>query len=267
MASPAQPLGGYAAAAASQPRFSDAELLAAVPCSHVGKGRGSQPQPQTQNLEQLFNEAFETVLSRWTILNLAVEQGWGGRETRQKVQLLKEELVQVLAAGGRKRRPPCHTNVDDVQDLCDLIYERLFSYFHVECDDESDKEVASVSLRLFNTCRVGDPSYAREVIQLCKGVSVDLSKCQGKDMTQYETPEDELLDKMNGMDLDDMRGDDFDDCSGDSDMDDDGEKADAGAPMQEPAAAVPEKQAPPEPVVDEDGFTSVAKGRRRPKAN
>eukprot|EP00929_Paragymnodinium_shiwhaense_P114634 TRINITY_DN83096_c0_g1_i1.p1 TRINITY_DN83096_c0_g1~~TRINITY_DN83096_c0_g1_i1.p1 ORF type:complete len:243 (-),score=58.06 TRINITY_DN83096_c0_g1_i1:99-827(-) len=240
MAAPAQqPQGGYAAQAQQ-------------PVAHTGKGPGD-----SQNLEQLFHDALEQVFARWTLVNLALEQGWGGRDTRQKLLMFKEELVQVLVAGGRKRRPPVHTNVDDVQFLCDFIYERLFSYFNCEADDESDKEVATVSLRLFNTCRAGDPSYAQEVIQLCKGVSVNLAKSQGVDKREYATVEDELLDKMNGMELDEGY------ASGSiSDSDNENCNMDGGdGGLAQPAAPV--KQAPPEPEVDEDGFTSVVKGGRR----
>lgn len=221
-------------------------------------------------MEQLFNQAMQKVFENWTAVNLAVEQGWGGRDSRQKRQLLQEEVVERLTGGTRRKRPPCHTNVDDVQEFADYLYTRIDELFNCELDDSSEKEVASVTLHLFNTCRAGDASFAQQFIQSLPIAPVDLSRCEGQDTTEYATEEDMLLDGIAGMDIDDTIEEGDEDGSDDGDMNGDQVSSQTPAPMStmaQPAFAEPVKQAPQriEPEVDEDGFTSVAKGHRRPK--
>uniref|UniRef100_A0A7S4R0X5 Pre-rRNA-processing protein TSR2 n=1 Tax=Alexandrium monilatum TaxID=311494 RepID=A0A7S4R0X5_9DINO len=232
----------------------------------------------------VFDEAISQVFSRWTLLVLAVEHGWGGRSSRQKRNQLQAEVVEYLAAGSKRRRPPTHENESDVEALATLIYTRLDEFFNVEADDGSDMEVATLCLRLFTTCRMGDFSFAQQFLQAMPSAPVDLSKCQGVDVTQYATDEDKLLDQMQAMEVE---------SGGDSGSEDDADAAMgevrpplAGEHSQQysdqlahPAAqeagqvgaggigkgvGAP-RAPPPEPVVDEDGFTSVVKGRRRPR--
>eukprot|EP00931_Biecheleriopsis_adriatica_P120512 TRINITY_DN95640_c0_g1_i1.p1 TRINITY_DN95640_c0_g1~~TRINITY_DN95640_c0_g1_i1.p1 ORF type:complete len:239 (-),score=77.98 TRINITY_DN95640_c0_g1_i1:171-887(-) len=232
-----------------------------------------------------FEEAISAVFGRWTTLQLAMEQGWGGRESRQKGKQLQAELLDYLANASRKKRPPSHENSGDVDDLAHLLYQRIDELFNTETDDGSVMEVAGLCLRLLTTCQAGDTSFAEQVLQACQAApAVDLSKCQGQEKIEYATEEDELLDQMDGMDLDEDGSED----EGDGDGMAEEAPANAAAP---PAAATllfgagmsglpggnsagyasPEaapakpKQQLPEPEVDEDGFTSIVKGRRRPR--
>eukprot|EP00927_Polykrikos_kofoidii_P069956 TRINITY_DN65717_c0_g1_i1.p1 TRINITY_DN65717_c0_g1~~TRINITY_DN65717_c0_g1_i1.p1 ORF type:complete len:211 (+),score=49.64 TRINITY_DN65717_c0_g1_i1:105-737(+) len=209
------------------------------------------------DIEPMFLEALSKIFSGWTLMNLAVEQGWGGRDSRSKCAQFKDEVVQRLVAGSRKKRPPCHTNQDDLQELADFLYERIFDLFNCEADDSSDTEVAGLCLRLFNTCRAGDVSFAQQFLQTCPSGPVDLSKCQGIDRTEFATEEDQLLNGLQDMDLDmgiEEEGSDSDeDCMYES----------MGGKSGADAAAEPSKRQEPE--VDEDGFVSVVKGHRRPR--
>mmetsp|Transcript_60929 Transcript_60929/g.108226 ORF Transcript_60929/g.108226 Transcript_60929/m.108226 type:complete len:222 (-) Transcript_60929:62-727(-) len=217
--------------------------------------------------EAKFNEAIEKVFARWTTLALAVEQGWGGRDSRAKAQQLKAEIIEHLANGSRKKRPPTHENIDDVEDLAHLLYLRIDELFNAEADDGSSQEVAGLCLRLFNTCKAGDTSFAEQLLQACQAAPpADLSKCQGMDRVQYATDEDQLLDQMEGMELEEGSSESGDEDVNTVDMVEEGTSALnlPGSSGYQDAPQEP-KAAPPEPEVDEDGFTSVVKGKRRPR--
>jgi len=239
------------------------------------------------NIGAIFDEALEKIFSNWTILALAVDQGWGGRDSRAKRQQLKDEVVARLTEGGRRKRPPSHQNEDDVNDLAEFLFQRVLQLFSCEADDGSDEEVASVCLKLFNTCREGDVSFAQQFLETCRGA--DLAKCHGVEQIQYATEEDQLIDGLQGMDID--MGDEHGDASEDDEeaMDQEADSASGkgkgpGTAMPAPSASMqggyPTDNFPPEapaaapevqrkereePTVDEDGFVSVVKGRRRPR--
>jgi pre-rRNA-processing protein TSR2 len=219
----------------------------------------------------VYDEALSKVFANWTLLNIAVDQGWGGRNSREKRFQLQAEIAEYLAAGARKKRPPSHENVDDVQAFADFIFERVGSHFSCEADDGSDTDVATVCLRLFNTCRAGDTSFAQDFLSSCPSAPADVSKCKGIDMREYATEEDEMMDKMQGMDLDSGMRDPAaiaEDDDEDDDMEEDDDQRPHGVTDNgvQDVSAETQRQRREEPEVDEDGFVSVVKGHRRPKA-
>uniref|UniRef100_A0A7S4R3B1 Pre-rRNA-processing protein TSR2 n=1 Tax=Alexandrium monilatum TaxID=311494 RepID=A0A7S4R3B1_9DINO len=232
----------------------------------------------------VFDEAISQVFSKWTLLTLAVEHGWGGRSSREKRNQLQAEVVEYLAVGSKRRRPPTHENESDVEALATLIYTRLDELFNVEADDGSDMEVAALCLRLFTTCRMGDFSFAQHFLQAVPSAPVDISRCQGVDVTEYATDEDRLLDQMQGMEVESGRDsaseDSADEAMGEARPQLAGEQLQQYSDQLANLAAQETGQVgaggagkgvgaprapPPEPVMDEDGFTSVVKGRRRPR--
>jgi len=244
-------------------------------------------------MESVFDEAMNQIFDKWTILALAVEHGWGGRNSREKRNQLQAEVVDYLVAGSKKRRPPSHEDVGDVEALATHLYSRLDELFNLEADDGSDMEVAGLCLRLFNTCHAGDFSFAQQFLEAIPKTQVNVSQCKGVDVTEYATEEDRLLDQMQGKDID-SGGDSGPEGEPDEALEqapapqDDGHPAPAVEQTQQCSAQqeghIPEEVAQegaesreadeqrdkrrdplPEPVVDEDGFTSVVKGRRRPR--
>mmetsp|Transcript_42232 Transcript_42232/g.131386 ORF Transcript_42232/g.131386 Transcript_42232/m.131386 type:complete len:151 (+) Transcript_42232:198-650(+) len=149
-------------------------------------------------------------------------------------------------------------------------------------------EVAALCLRLHATCREGDFSFAQQFLEAIPSAPVDLTQCQGIDTTQYATDEDGLVDQMQGMELESGEGSGSDEGEPDESMgqaeghpqpskgnlqqsgQEEGSPAAQEAPRVGSGASGKgvgeQRRAPPEePVVDEDGFTSVVKGRRRPR--
>eukprot|EP00434_Breviolum_minutum_P005300 symbB.v1.2.004674.t1/scaffold230.1/size260421/11 len=216
--------------------------------------------------EDKFYQAIERVFQRWTTLALAMDQGWGGRDSIAKGRLLQGEVVEYLKTASRKRRQPNWQNPGDVEELAHYLYLRIDELFNTETDDGSPQEVASLCLRLLNTCQQGDMSFADEVLQACDNASKpDLAKSQGSERIEYATEEDELLDKLDGMDID-GDGEEDSDVEEKEGEEDAMKAAPVLAPVQPPASGyIKPRPAVPEPVVDEDGFTSVVKGHRRPR--
>eukprot|EP00933_Yihiella_yeosuensis_P025071 TRINITY_DN19445_c0_g1_i1.p3 TRINITY_DN19445_c0_g1~~TRINITY_DN19445_c0_g1_i1.p3 ORF type:complete len:253 (-),score=61.38 TRINITY_DN19445_c0_g1_i1:226-984(-) len=238
------------------------------------------------NVQALFDEAIDKVFARWTMMNLATEQGWGGRDSRSKRDTLQAEVLEYLANGAKKKRPPSHEHPGDVEDLAHFIYLRVDELFNTETDDNSDMEIATLCLRLFSTCHAGDVSFAQQLIQACESApQVDLSKCQGMERIEYATDEDQLIDAMESMGMDVEDGgaaDGADNC-------DDGmafsgpslvsampgaatallaqevQPAQTGGYPSGPAPAeeVKPARAPVENTIDDDGFECIVKGSRR----
>lgn len=209
--------------------------------------------------EDAFHRALAAIFDNWTVLALAVQHCWGGRNTKQKCDQLHAEVVEYLAAGGRKKRPPSHENLDDVEELAAFFDQRLDELFHCDVEDDSDRQVAAACLQLFNACRAGDMSVAQQILQL---KAPDLSSCKGVDNVQYATQEDALVDGFDGMDIDS-------DASSSADANLDGPEAGDGvAPEQGEVIAVDtqarRRNGRAEPQIDEDGFVMCGKGRRRP---
>ncbi|CDJ27703.1 uncharacterized protein EMH_0010680 [Eimeria mitis] len=129
-------------------RYIDPETLCArenyfVPCSlytsELEWGRETKMQQQQQQQpEAVFKEAVAAVLAQWTLLNLAVEQGWGGRESYKKRQQLYEDLIAEFRDNKRV----------DAEDLACSLSERLSREFSVSVEDDSDLEVAQLLVEL-----------------------------------------------------------------------------------------------------------------------
>lgn len=208
----------------------------------------------------IFEQALHKVFANWTVINLAVEQGWGGRNTTEKKKQLVEEVYQGLADATRKKRPPTHDNTGDVNSLADFLAERSVQLFSAELDDGSEEEVSHLILRLYSTCLAGDFSFAEQFLQDKRGPA-DLSRCQAVDGIEYATEEDSLVDSLGRLALDGVAEDDESD--GDVVVVDAAPLAFGATDVANPAPVVREPRVREEPVVDEDGFTTVSKSRGR----
>ncbi|XP_026191029.1 uncharacterized protein LOC34621608 [Cyclospora cayetanensis] len=112
-------------------------------------------QGQGQNPTEVFKRAVASVLAQWTLLNLAVEQGWGGRESYKKRQLLYEDLVSEFK----------ENKSIDVEDLAEILCERLTRDFSVSVEDDSDLEVAQLLVDLHKETSHGCFDLAMKVEQ------------------------------------------------------------------------------------------------------
>ncbi|CDJ40434.1 hypothetical protein, conserved [Eimeria tenella] len=130
-----------------------------------------------QEAEPIFREAVSAVLAQWTLLNLAVEQGWGGRDSHRKRQKLYEDLI----AEFRENK-----NVD-VEDLACTLSERLASDFSVSVEDDSDLEVAQLLVDLHEQISRGCFDLASVVKQQQNQRATSSAKSQCGNAREAET--------------------------------------------------------------------------------
>ncbi|PFH37157.1 hypothetical protein BESB_036150 [Besnoitia besnoiti] len=107
-----------------------------------------------QDKDEVFKRAVSAVLSQWTLLNLAVEHGWGGRGPQRRRQELYEWLLNTFAMGRV-----------NVTWLAGELSVRLEDMFHVIAEDESDVEVSQLLVALYEGTQKGDFSLATKVIE------------------------------------------------------------------------------------------------------
>ncbi|PNH00754.1 hypothetical protein TSOC_013417, partial [Tetrabaena socialis] len=122
--------------------------------------------------------------------------------------------------------------------------------FNVEAEDGSPRLIAEGLVKLYNELMVGNTAYL-EHLRAMAAAGVQTSKRQVVDLDGTVVAEEDA-------DMGSSSDDDDDDTeSGDDDMD-----AEGAGGQRVPKAVPLEPPAPRVPVVDEDGFELVQKGRR-----
>jgi pre-rRNA-processing protein TSR2 len=188
-------------------------------------------------------------------LRVAVEQGWGGPSSREKRRWLASEIVDafddgngdeeeeeedeppsadaVMDAHGKKKKRR-KGSTPDAEDVGLMLAQALEDEFDASFEDGSVEAVAADIVALWGA----GEDVVREWERKADGV-------RGKKVDVQEVVDDE---------------DEWEDDSGeDEDEDEDAN----GAPQLMPADAVQvQRPAKPKPVIDDDGFTLVQKGRR-----
>eukprot|EP00922_Rhytidocystis_sp_ex-Travisia-forbesii_P069833 GHVS01104287.1.p1 GENE.GHVS01104287.1~~GHVS01104287.1.p1 ORF type:complete len:167 (+),score=27.69 GHVS01104287.1:179-679(+) len=115
----------------------------------------------------MFSKGVGKVFDNWTVLRLAVDYGWGGRESQQKKKSLIDYVISLFREGGIRVK---------VDKLSDLLFDRLLTNFSVEEQDDSAYEVAKLLVDMYNNCMKGDFSLCQQVeshgqakVDECKG--------------------------------------------------------------------------------------------------
>ena len=104
--------------------------------------------------EPAFKEGLAGILARWTALQLAITNEWGGADSVQKGQQALEELGEWFL----KRKGGKHA-----EDLEELLVEILGDDFNVQCEDGSPREVARVACLMYEQVAQGDYSLPRDI--------------------------------------------------------------------------------------------------------
>ncbi|KAG7024555.1 Pre-rRNA-processing protein TSR2-like protein [Cucurbita argyrosperma subsp. argyrosperma] len=103
----------------------------------------------------LFQEGIGLVLSRWSALQLAVENEWGGRDSRRKVELLCSDILTWFT----QNKEPLY--IDDLEMILD---EALLS-LNTQVDDGSIEEVAERLIVMHEECLDGNFSSIEKLRQ------------------------------------------------------------------------------------------------------
>lgn len=94
-----------------------------------------------------FEEGVRLVFSRWTALQMAVQNEWGGRSSAQKAQQLAVDVVAWLAQSTLPRY------IDELEEMLD---ENMLLSFNTETEDGSLEEVAEQLMVLHEDCLQGN---------------------------------------------------------------------------------------------------------------
>ncbi|KAL4184457.1 hypothetical protein AMTRI_Chr10g225700 [Amborella trichopoda] len=105
------------------------------------------PQPLSAETLSLFTEGVGLVLSRWTALQMAVENEWGGRASLQNLQKLSTDLVSWFS----QSNAPLY--IDDLEMMLD---EKMLLSFNSVFEDGSIEEVAEQLMILHEECLNGN---------------------------------------------------------------------------------------------------------------
>ena len=206
-------------------------------------GGAQPPPPQPDPTLILFARGVIARLEVWPALRVAVEQGWGGPSSREKRRWLASEIVNAFDGDDDEEPPSADMNVSgrthgkkkkstpDAEDVALMLAQALEDEFDAAFEDGSVEVVAADVVALWGA----GEDVVREWERKAEGV-------RGTKVDVQEVVDDE---------------DEWEDESGeDEDEDED------TVPQLMPADAQVQRPAKPKPVIDDDGFTLVQKGRR-----
>ncbi|CAL4972473.1 unnamed protein product [Urochloa decumbens] len=107
--------------------------------SNSGGGGG----PISAQAAAALGEGIKLVFGRWTALQMAVENQWGGRDSRVKADQFGESIHSWFC---RSRGPHYF------EDLVDMMYENISDSFNADFEDNSVEEVAEQLLIIHEEC-------------------------------------------------------------------------------------------------------------------
>ncbi|KAK3148324.1 hypothetical protein QOZ80_3BG0293630 [Eleusine coracana subsp. coracana] len=175
-----------------------------------------------------LGEGVRLVFGRWTALQMAVENQWGGRDSRAKADQLGESILSWF----------CHSKGPHYfEDLVDMMYDTISESFNADFEDASVEEVAEQLLIMHEECQQRNYSSIEKLRN---------SHVQGNAVSQSRKV-----------------AVDGNDDSDSSDDEDDESMMDVEAAA--PAGMAVDKPKPSKAVPDADGWTTVPPKRGRGK--
>ena len=195
----------------------------------------------------LFARGVIAILELWPALRVAVDESWGGPESKEKRRWLAGEVVDIFEAS----LPSKSTSKSQSQETPDAVYvEELLlqvmnDEFETMLEDGSQELVAERIVKLW-TFLLDSSAEGREAARGEVGKFEEMvGKLKGKKVpVQVEQGGDEV---------------DGEDGDGDEDAGDWTDEEDDAMDQDEAPQLIPPTKEKEEPEVDEDGFTMVKK--------
>ncbi|KAF3339648.1 pre-rRNA-processing protein TSR2 [Carex littledalei] len=119
-------------------------------------GGGEVPQVLSGQAAAIFAEGISLVLSRWTALQMAVENQWGGRESRGKADQLVASIQEFF---GQKE----DLYIDELEELLEVY---MLDSLSTEVQDGSVPEVAEQLMIMHEECLEGKYESIQKLKQL-----------------------------------------------------------------------------------------------------
>lgn len=173
--------------------------------------------------QEAFKQGVQSIMRQWTALELAVHHGWGGLDSANKADMLIEDVIALFLG-------PQRVYKDDVTLLLEDIME---TDFNTICEDESCDELGDLLCTMWRECGQNKFDLVNNALAREQSRNSALITSQGVDHAG-----DEL------------------------DSDDDEEIGAAGDMNMEMMEEAEQRAAAAAPVIDEDGFETITKGRK-----
>ncbi|RZC52324.1 hypothetical protein C5167_020744 [Papaver somniferum] len=100
--------------------------------------------PLTPQSLSAFSEGIYLVLSRWTALQMAIQNEWGGRDSRQKSDQFSYDILSWFT----QTKEPLY--IDDLEEK--ILFKTMTDEFNVVLDDGSEKEIAEELMIMHEEC-------------------------------------------------------------------------------------------------------------------
>ena len=135
-----------------------AALAAAAPAPPAGEDAGA-----------IYLAAVRAVMSRWTLLRLAVDQGWSDGDGAAQANQLVEDVCALVSPYAKK--------APYVEDIEDLLFDTIESKFNSMAEDGSVEEIAKCLIALRNECAAGALANAKDAILKAQQQAPQLAQC------------------------------------------------------------------------------------------
>lgn len=145
-------------------------------------------------LFKTFEGATREVFGKWTTLNIAVDQEFGGRTSKKKREDLIDAVILMFNEKGASIT---------YEKLAIYLDERLEKMFNIDEDDSVD-DVADIILGLFESISEGDMTLVEKIK---KHQHTDLSACRGlgEDSESDSDADSEEGNEDGNMEIDDTK--------------------------------------------------------------
>eukprot|EP00312_Isochrysidales_sp_CCMP1244_P028750 CAMPEP_0202794506 /NCGR_PEP_ID=MMETSP1388-20130828/88179_1 /ASSEMBLY_ACC=CAM_ASM_000864 /TAXON_ID=37098 /ORGANISM="Isochrysis sp, Strain CCMP1244" /LENGTH=165 /DNA_ID=CAMNT_0049464353 /DNA_START=15 /DNA_END=509 /DNA_ORIENTATION=+ len=105
-------------------------------------------------IADVLTRAIHTVFSEWTALGMAVENEWGGRNTRDKALALLQQVCHGMLTSEA-------VHADELEALLDSA---LLDDFNIEAEDDSPAQIARLLCTLHAEAKAGQLATANALL-------------------------------------------------------------------------------------------------------
>ncbi|KAI5478644.1 20S pre-rrna processing of protein [Pseudohyphozyma bogoriensis] len=199
------------------------------------------PAPTPEEVALLtFARATINLLTFWPALRIAITQGWGSAEGRTH---LAEDIVDLFYTTAVESTS---TKVPDIDDVTSVVLHVLSKEFSVSLEDDSERLIANDLTHLWKEC---------------------LERAEGTWPAGREGRVEVFERQAEKARVEDAGSGGYQGARRDGQSDDEGSVSDEDSSEDEDeemeVESAPAPRVREEPVIDEDGFQMVTKGKRR----
>ncbi|PIA57530.1 hypothetical protein AQUCO_00600326v1 [Aquilegia coerulea] len=164
--------------------------------SSISELSQQQQQLKPENIP-LLTEGISLILSRWTALQMAVQNEWGGRLSHRKAELLASDILSFFT----QSKGPLY-----IDDLEELLFANTSESLNMVVEDGSIEEVAEKLMVMHEELLLGDlqsieklrkSSSASEAVSKSKEVVTNMN--EGDDGSSADDASDMAVDEPKSM--------------------------------------------------------------------